>query len=78
MNKNSSSLRGCTMYAWTHAPAEGRFGELLAVPARYTALFPNNESAKLIIQAGITAVLFYSDRVSACAAVLGARGAGFV
>ncbi|KAM5279402.1 deoxycytidylate deaminase isoform 2-T2 [Hipposideros larvatus] len=41
MNKNSSDVKGCTMYV---------------------ALFPCNECAKLIIQAGIKEVIFMSDK----------------
>lgn len=41
MNKNTSSLKGCTMYV---------------------ALFPCNECAKLIIQSGITRVLYLDDK----------------
>ena len=41
MNRNSSSVRGCTLYV---------------------ALFPCNDCAKLIIQSGITRVLYYSDK----------------
>ncbi|KDO34396.1 hypothetical protein SPRG_01532 [Saprolegnia parasitica CBS 223.65] len=41
LNKNSSSVHGCTIYV---------------------ALFPCNECAKLIIQSGIKAVIYYSDK----------------
>ncbi|PNJ27479.1 DCTD isoform 7, partial [Pongo abelii] len=41
MNKNSTDVKGCSMYV---------------------ALFPCNECAKLIIQAGIKEVIFMSDK----------------
>jgi len=41
MNKNASSVEGCTIYV---------------------ALFPCNECAKMIIQAGIREVIYYSDK----------------
>eukprot|EP00045_Choanoeca_perplexa_P005003 m.42397 g.42397 ORF g.42397 m.42397 type:complete len:336 (-) comp12877_c0_seq1:1327-2334(-) len=39
----------------------------------YTALFPNNESAKLIIQAGIRRVFYYADRYPERAEYIAAR-----
>ena len=41
MNRNSSSLKDCTLYV---------------------VLFPCNECSKLIIQAGITQVFYFSDK----------------
>ena len=41
MNRNESSIKGCTLYV---------------------VLFPCNECAKLIIQAGITKILYFSDK----------------
>lgn len=38
------------------------FGHVLIL-LRFTALFPNNDSAKLIIQARIAHVYYYADRV---------------
>ena len=41
MNRNESSIKGCTLYV---------------------VLFPCNECAKLIIQAGISKILYFSDK----------------
>jgi pyrimidine deaminase RibD-like protein len=66
LNKNTADVRGCSVSTTYYCmPVRNNLADTTTVPSHlqiYVALFPCNECAKLIIQSGITEVVYLSDK----------------